>query len=82
MSATHDAFRLLGTLRKGETVIFTDGGRDIEVVVQHELRRPTGYGSWDNDAVVTVGFGPGRWNTEVSAGRIVAGFATIRKIPT
>lgn len=69
---------LLGSLRVGDAVTLTVDGKSHAVTVQRELRRPDGgsFGSPDY-AVVTVGYGPGRWNTEVNAAGLAAGRYTL-----
>lgn len=58
----------LATLKPGTKVLFSEGGREREL----EVQRFTQDGSIDN-AALTVGYGPGRWNCEVSAARILEG---------
>ena len=69
-----DAHTLLASLRTGDTVTLTRDGRESQVTVQRELRRMDGggFGSWDHSAV-TVGYGPGRFNMEVTPAGIEAG---------
>lgn len=59
----------LAALKPGDTVLLTRDGTDHEVQVQRFHRD----GSIDH-ANLTVGYGPGRWNTEVSAARVLAGY--------
>lgn len=59
----------LASLTPGTTVLLIEDGREIEAQVQRFTRD----GSMDH-ASLTVGYGPGRWNREVSAARILAGF--------
>lgn len=59
----------LAALTPGTTVLLIEDGREIEVQVQRFTRD----GSMDH-ASLTVGYGPGRWNREVSAARILAGY--------
>lgn len=70
----------LGTLKRGDRVRLDSGGQvHDDLTVQQELHRTDGgFGSLDH-AVVTVGYGPGRWNTEVSAAHIRAGYATLHR---
>lgn len=75
----HEAAAFLGSLRTGERVLYTESGSTQEVTVQRGLERPSGYGSWDHDAVVKVGYGPGRWNTDVNAARLSEGYASLRR---
>jgi hypothetical protein len=75
----HAAHRLLASLRVGDVVTVTEDSRDSEMTVQRELSRPGGVGSWDGDAVVKVGYGPGRYNREISAGTIAGGYVALRR---
>ena len=59
----------LATLKPGTTVLLSEDGKEHEVTVQRFVRD----GSIDH-ASLTVGYGPGRWNREVSAARILAGY--------
>ena len=56
----------LATLKPGDAVILTDGGKELAVTVQRPLGHTEGFGH-PHSAAVTVGFGPGRYNREVSA---------------
>ena len=69
------AHRFLSSLRVGDVVTLVRDGRESRVTVQREIRAMDGggFGSWDHSAV-TVGYGPGRWNTEVTAAGISDGF--------
>lgn len=69
------AYTMLQGLAPGQEVTLTRDGRDLAVTVQRPLHRTDGggFGSWDHSAV-TVGFGPGRFNTEVTAAGIAAGY--------
>lgn len=59
---------LIASLRRGEHVTYTDEhGNAFPMTVQP----PTGT-RWDGETV-TVGFGPGRWNCDVTASRLAAG---------
>lgn len=58
----------LASLKPGTSVLLTEDGKEHEVTVQRFTRD----GSIDH-ASLTVGYGPGRWNREVSAARILAG---------
>lgn len=77
----HQAYELLAGLRAGERVLFTESGRTMDLTVQDELHRPDGFGSWDYAAVVKVGYGVGRWNTEVNAARLSEGHARLERLP-
>lgn len=59
----------LASLKPGTPVLLTEDGKEHEVTVQRFTRD----GSIDH-ASLTVGYGPGRWNREVSAARILAGY--------
>jgi hypothetical protein len=76
----HQAHTFLASLRVGDPVTITQDGREIAVTVQRELRRTDGggFGSWDH-AAVTVGFGPGRWNVEVTAVALEQGRAALSR---
>lgn len=73
------AYSMLAGLRVGDEVTITRDGRDSMVTVQRPIRAMDGggFGSWDHSAV-TVGYGPGRWNTEVTAAGIAGGFYAVR----
>ena len=73
-----EAREVIASLKVGDLVTITVDGRDILAVVQrregHEVyRHPDGRS-------VTVGYGPGRWNTEVSASSIADGYTPLRKM--
>lgn len=76
--AQHHSF--LASLHVGDVVTITRDGRDNTVTVQRSLHRsdPGGFGSWDHSKV-TVGYGPGRWNTEVSAAGLEAGHYSLSR---
>lgn len=70
----------LASLKEGDPVqIVTADGRVSDVTVTREFRRMDGggFGSLDHGAV-TVGYGRGRWNTEVTASRISVGVVELR----
>jgi hypothetical protein len=76
----HEASRFLGSLRKGDPVNVTVDGREHAVTVQREHHgEDAGCGSWDHGWKTTVGFGPGRWNVELSAAAIAAGRFTVSR---
>lgn len=64
----------LASLEVGEVVVISMDGRESEVTVQRSIRPMDGggFGSWDHSAV-TVGYGAGRWNVEVTAAGVEAG---------
>jgi hypothetical protein len=68
----------LAKLRAGDPVRIWQDGRAIEVTVTREFRRSDGggFGSLDH-STISVGFGPGRWNTEVSGARIADGYVDL-----
>lgn len=70
----HSAHRFLASLAVGDRISVVAGSRSQNVTVQRPLHRRdgNGFGSWDH-AAVTVGFGPGRWNTEITAAALVDG---------
>lgn len=78
MPTLAQANALLSSLKVGDPVTLTLDGRPVEVTVQRELsgRDPGGYGNPENFAV-TVGFGPGRFNTEVTPARMAAGYVAL-----
>ena len=79
MSTIPELVSFLGGLRAGDRVILTRDGKDHHVTVQSPLTRGDGGGFGSSDhAKVTVGYGPGRWNTEVSAVGIRDGFYALR----
>ena len=61
------AHQFLASLRTGDEVTLFRDGRLLDVTVQRPLHKPDpgGFGSTEASRV-TVGFGPGRWNTEVT----------------
>lgn len=66
----------LAALKPGTTILLTEDGREMEVQVQRFTRD----GSIDH-AKLTVGYGPGRWNREVSAVGILEGYVGL-SVPT
>lgn len=66
----------LASLKPGTPVLLIEDGKEHEVAVQRFARD----GSMDH-AALTVGYGPGRWNREVSAARILAGYVGL-SVPT
>jgi len=75
-----EARSFLSSLREGQPVTITIDGRAQDVTVQHGLRSgdPGGFGHPDS-AKVTVGYGPGRWNVEVSAASLAAGHQQLER---
>ena len=69
------AHTMLRSLETGQEVTLIRDGRESVVTVQRTIRRMDGggFGSWDHSAV-TVGYGPGRWNMEVTAAGIAGGY--------
>lgn len=80
MSARRKAYEFLASLRQGDRVTISQDGRESVVTVQRELRRMDGggFGSWDHSAV-TVGYGPGRFNLEVTPAGIEFGSYSLRR---
>lgn len=74
-----EAHRFLSSLKVGDPVIVTQDGKEVRVTVQRSLARPGNIGSWEHSAVVTVGFGPGRWNIEVSSARLAEGYVVLSR---
>lgn len=68
----------LAELAVGTPVRIKQDGRWIEAQVTRAFRRGDGlgFGSLDHGSV-SVGFGPGRWNTEVSGARIADGYVEL-----
>jgi len=73
------ALDLLRGLREGDVVYLTRDGKRSKVTVQRAFRVDAGGGSQDH-AKVTLGYGPGRWNTEVSAAGIVGGYYAVERV--
>lgn len=73
------ALDLLRGLREGEVVYLTRDGSRSKVTVQRAFRVDLGGGSQDH-AKVTLGYGPGRWNMEVSAAGIVDGYYAVERV--
>lgn len=67
----------LAALKPGTPVLLIEDGKEHEVTVQRFTRD----GSIDH-ASLTVGYGPGRWNREVSAARILAGHVGLSVPPS
>lgn len=85
MTTRREAHTFLASLKLGEAVLITRDGQTNQVTVQRELSPSDGggFGSWDHSNV-KVGFGPGRWNTEVTPAAIEAGHVALvrdRSIP-
>ena len=72
------AHAYLAGLRAGDAVTVRQDGSERTYTVQQEIRRMDGggFGSWDH-AAVTVGYGPGRYNFEITAARIAGGYVTV-----
>lgn len=72
------AHAMLQSLEAGQEVTLIRDGRELAVTVQRSIRKMDGggFGSWDHSAV-TVGYGPGRWNTEVTAAGIAGGYYSV-----
>ena len=68
----------LAELRVGQPVRLAVDGQEHDLTVQREFTRGDGggFGSIDH-GTITVGYGPGRWNTEVSGARIKAGYVSL-----
>lgn len=69
-----EAHSFLASLGVGDTVHVVAGSKSQKVTVQRALRRTDGpgFGPFDH-AAVTVGFGSGRWNVEVTPAALVDG---------
>lgn len=61
----------LAGLRPGDPVRLLWDGKQHDLTVQRPLRTadPGGFGSLESQRV-TIGYGPGRWNTEVTVERL------------
>ena len=67
----------LAQLRHGDSVILIKDGQRLPLTVTGEFRRAeAGFGSVDHEKI-TVGYGPDRWNTEITAAAISHGFAAL-----
>jgi hypothetical protein len=66
-AAIIEAHHMLLSLRQGDPVQVRSDGRYLAVTVQREIHSadPGGFGSTESRRI-TVGFGPGRWNREVT----------------
>lgn len=64
--------RRLSELAPGTPVVLVTDGKSLQVTVQRWSRD----GSIDH-AQLTVGYGPGRWNREVTAAQIHAGLVDL-----
>lgn len=71
---------VIASLNDGDTVRVTRDGATSEYTVQRRSSsEPGGFGHPDS-ASVTVGFGPGRYNFEVTAAGMAAGFYTVERV--
>ena len=70
------AASFLASLRTGEAVVI-DGKAGM--TVQREYMRADGAFGSPSGGSVTVGYGPGRYCTTVSAPRMAAGFVTLER---
>lgn len=67
----------LAQLKHGDPVVLDKDGKRLALTVTDEYRRAeAGFGSVDHGKI-TVGYGPGRWNTEITAAAISHGFAAL-----
>ena len=65
-AAIRERFALLSSLPVGAEVDFTTGGRVLRLTVQRDLRTCDPSGGEMGSSRVTIGYGPGRWNREVT----------------
>jgi hypothetical protein len=73
------AHSFLGSLKVGDEVTFFDGTKEHKVKVTKALHRRDGGGFGSNDhSAISVGYGPGRWNTEVTPANLM-GLAGVKK---
>lgn len=78
--ARRDARALLSSLAVGDTVIVTDGGRDLAPIsVVRTLHHEDGAGTAGSYGV-KLSYGPGRYSTFVSIDRVALGFVTLRPV--
>ena len=69
---------IIDSLNPGDPVRITLDGRTHDVTVQR--REGLGVYRHPDSRAVTVGYGPGRWNTEISADRIAAGYVSVETL--
>lgn len=83
-AATHslaEAHSFLASLAVGDAVTLTQDGRAVDLTVQRALTRADGGGfGHPHSATITIGYGPGRYNRELSAVTLADGFATLRTL--
>lgn len=71
---------LIASLSTGDTVILYRDGQPLTLTVQRRRSsEPGGFGHPDG-AAVTVGYGPGRFNTEVTAAGIAYGNYALERV--
>jgi hypothetical protein len=75
MTTLTEARVLISQLKPGDPVLLTMDGRTMDVTVQR--REGLDVYRHSDARSVTVGYGPGRWNTEISAERIAAGYVAV-----
>lgn len=73
-----EALSLLSSMRVGEVVWVELDGRSQEVTVQSELHHPDGFGHVYSQQV-KVGYGPGRWNREITPAAMAAGYVSLTR---
>ena len=78
MATQSEALSLIARLKVGDAVVLTQDGNDLHVTVQKELHHADGFGHVYSQQV-KVGYGPGRWNREVSVNTIADGFVALRR---
>lgn len=78
-----EARTLVRGLKVGDRVTYVKDGRELELTVVRGLRSadPGGFGHPDS-AMVTVGYGPGRWNVEITPASLAAGMHVVRRVVT
>lgn len=67
---------MLRDLKPGQSVVLRESGRDSAVTVQRGYHHPDGMGAPGSHGV-TVGYGPGRYNTFVSIDAVTEGYRAI-----
>ena len=69
-----EAHSLLASLAVGDAVTLTQDGRAVDLTVQAAIGGGFGH---PHSSTVTVGYGPGRYNRELSAATLAYGFVTL-----
>lgn len=80
MTTLTEARMIAASLTPGAPVVVTLDGRDIECTVQRRGSGDGGGFGHPDSARITVGYGLGRWNMEVTAAGIAAGNYAVRPV--